>query len=308
MADRAVSQPPPRPLILLLLDVGTAEGWVVGARAGRVGVVTKIETTEYVAHLGGRPATAEELAPLAFAGYAHFTAMQVRGGRVRGLDLHLDRLREASSEMFGRAVPDERIRELLRTAVEAGPDDLSLTATVFAPSGEFTAEGGGPEVLVRTRPPSDGPRGPLALAAVEHERDLPAVKHVGEVGKTYQMRRAAAAGFDDAAFVDRRGRLSEGTIWNLAFWDGESVIWPDAPMLVGTTMGIVRRRLEGLGVPQVVREVTPAGAAGLSGAVVMNSWTPGVAVNRLGEASLPDAPEFVGLLHDAFGGEPLAGI
>lgn len=38
---------------------------------------------------GERPATATDLAPLAFAGYAHFTAMQVRGGGVRGLDLHL---------------------------------------------------------------------------------------------------------------------------------------------------------------------------------------------------------------------------
>ncbi|WP_026416567.1 aminotransferase class IV family protein [Actinomadura oligospora] len=261
-------------------------------------------TTEFVARLGGRPATAAELAPLAFAGYAHFTAMQVRGGRVRGLDLHVDRLRTASRELFGRAVPDERIRELLRAAVEAGPDDLSLTATVFSASSEFTAGGGEPEVLVRTGPPADGPRGPLSLAVVEHERDLPAVKHVGEVGKTYHLRRAVAAGFDDAAFVDRRGRLSEGTIWNLAFWDGESVIWPDAPMLVGTMMGVVRRRLEALGVPQAVREVTPDDVAGLSGAVVMNSWTPGVAVNRLGSAVLPDAREFVGLLHDAFRAEP----
>jgi hypothetical protein len=31
----------------------------------------------------GRPATAEALGPLAFRGYAHFTALQVRGGKVR---------------------------------------------------------------------------------------------------------------------------------------------------------------------------------------------------------------------------------
>ena len=43
----------------------------------------------YAVQRNGRTATAEELAPLAFAGYAHFTAMQVRGRRVRGLDLHL---------------------------------------------------------------------------------------------------------------------------------------------------------------------------------------------------------------------------
>ncbi|MES4902991.1 MULTISPECIES: aminotransferase class IV family protein [unclassified Streptomyces] len=261
--------------------------------------------TSFVAHRNGRAATAEELAPLAFAGYAHFTAMQVRGGRVRGLDLHLERLRTASVELFGRALADEQVRSYLRTALEAGPADLSLTATVHSRAGEFTAAGAEaePEVLVRTGPPSLGPEGPLALAAVEHERFLPAVKHVGEVAKTYLLRRAVAEGFDDAAFVDRRGRLSEATIWNLAFWDGDSVIWPQAEVLGGITMGIVRRQLDRLGVPQRVQQVTLADLPTLAGGVVMNSWTPGVAVSRIGSVSLPDAPSFLELLHKAYEAE-----
>ncbi|MGO4842616.1 aminotransferase class IV, partial [Rhizobiaceae sp. 2RAB30] len=101
--------------------------------------------------------------------------------------------------------------------------------------GEFTATGheATPQMLVRTLGPWPAPEGPLALAAVEHERDLPQVKHVGEVGKTYYMRQAARQGFDDAVFFDRHGRVSEGTIWNLAFWDGEAVIWPEAAILLG---------------------------------------------------------------------------
>ncbi|MEU6963634.1 aminotransferase class IV family protein [Streptomyces chrestomyceticus] len=263
--------------------------------------------TSFIVQRDGRAATAGDLAPLAFAGYAHFTAMQVRGGRVRGLDLHLERLRAASEKMFGRAVAEDRIRGCLRTALEAGPSDLSLTATVYSPAGEFTVAGAEvePEVLVRTGPAASGPPGPLALATVEHERTLPAVKHVGEVGKTYFLREAVRQGFDDAAFVDRRGRLSEASIWNLAFWDGTSVVWPEAEMLVGTTMGIVRRQLDGLGVPQRVQEVTPADLPALAGGVVMNSWTPGVAVRRIGPAPLPDAPDFLALLHRAYEAEPL---
>ncbi|MBE1532073.1 aminotransferase class IV family protein [Actinomadura algeriensis] len=261
--------------------------------------------SEFVVQLDGRAATEAELGPLAFAGYAHFTAMQVRGGGVRGLDLHLERLRNASAEMFGRAIPDERIRALLRTALADGPDDVSLTATVFGAAGEFTAADVEPRVLVRTGPPASGPAGPLALAAVEHERDLPAVKHVGEVGKTYHLRRAVARGFDDAAFVDRRRRFSEGTIWNLAFWDGSAVVWPRAAMLAGTTMGIVRRRLGALGVVQRDAEVTLDDVPDLAGAVVMNSWTPGVAVHRIEDAKLPDARDFLALLHRAHGDEPL---
>ncbi|TDB97462.1 aminotransferase class IV family protein [Actinomadura sp. 7K534] len=261
----------------------------------------------FVAHRNGRAATAEELASLAFAGYAHFTAMQVRGGKVRGLDLHLERLRLASMELFGRALPDDRVRSRLRAALEGGPADVSLTATVYSSPGEFTGDVGDAEieVLVRTGPPSSGPSGPLALATVEYERVLPSVKHVGEVAKTYFMRRAVRDGFDDAAFVDRRGRLSEGTIWNLAFWDGDAVVWPDAEMLTGTTMGIVRRQLDRLGFPQRVAEITPADLPTLAGAVVMNSWTPGVAVQRIGAVPVPAAPRFLELLHRAYQAEPL---
>ncbi|KAA6223332.1 branched-chain amino acid aminotransferase [Streptomyces albofaciens JCM 4342] len=262
--------------------------------------------TSFVVHRNGQAATTDDLAPLAFAGYAHFTAMQVRGGRVRGLDLHLERLRAASVELFGRAVPDEQIRACLRAAVEAGPADLSLLAFVYAPGGEFAASGADArlDVLVRTSPAASAPEGPLALDTVEHERALPAVKHVGEVSKKYFLRQAAGRGFDDAAFVDRRGRLSEATIWNLAFWDGTSVVWPAAEMLTGTTMGIVRRQLERLGVPQRVQEVTPADVPALAGAVVMNSWTPGVAVHRIGSAPVPEAPDFLRLLHRAYEAEP----
>ncbi|WP_327237724.1 aminotransferase class IV family protein [Streptomyces sp. NBC_01317] len=258
----------------------------------------------------GTEPTAEDLAPLAFAGYAHFTAVQVRGGRVRGLDLHLDRLRSASVELFGRALPDDRVLSCLRAAVEAGPADLSLMATVYSPAGEFTVAGADdePRVLVRTGPAASGPEGPLALAAVEYERFLPAVKHVGELAKTYFLRRAVDQGFDDAAFVDRRGRLSEGSIWNLAFWDGTSVVWPVAEMLGGVTMGVVRRQLDRLGVPQRVQEITLADLPGLTGAVVMNSWTPGVAVHRIASVHLPEAPSFVELLHRAYRAEPLTSL
>ncbi|MET9435458.1 aminotransferase class IV family protein [Streptomyces sp. NPDC006551] len=260
----------------------------------------------FVVQRNGLTATAEELTPLAFAGYAHFTALQVRDGRVRGLDLHLERLRSASLEMFGRALPDDRVRSYLRAALRAGPTDLSLTATVYSPAGEFTVAGPEvePELLVRTGPAATGPEGPLSLAAVAYERELPAVKHVGEVAKTYRLRQAVEQGWDDAAFIDRQGRLSEATIWNLAFWDGDSVVWPVAEMLTGTTMGIVRRQLERLGVPQRTQEISLDDLPALAGAVVMNSWTPGVPVHRIGSVPLPDAPLFLKRLHRAYEAEP----
>ena len=264
-------------------------------------------SNSFVAQLNGRTATAADLAPLSFAGFAHFTAMQVRGGHVRGLDLHLQRLRTASTELFGRAMPDDRLIARLRTALEAGPPDVSLTATMYSPAGEFTSTetGSEPDVLIRTGPAASGPKGPLALAVFEHERMLPAIKHVGEIAKTYLMRKAVEQGFDDAAFADRSGRLSEASIWNLAFWDGASVIWPEAAMLSGTTMSIVRRQLHGLGIPQRTQEISLANLPQVRGAVVMNSWTPAVPVRKMGSVELPEAPAFVELLHRAYEAEPL---
>lgn len=39
--------------------------------------------TRYVSQVDGHDADAAALAPLAFAGYAHFTALQIRDGRAR---------------------------------------------------------------------------------------------------------------------------------------------------------------------------------------------------------------------------------
>ncbi|WP_103535400.1 aminotransferase class IV family protein [Streptomyces sp. SM11] len=263
------------------------------------------EDSPYIVQANGRTASTDDLAPLAFAGHAHFTAIQVRDGRVRGLDLHLERLRTASVELFGQALPEDLVRSHLRTALRAGGADLSLTATVHSTAGEFTAARANLALLVRTGPSSSGPGGPLALAAVEHERFLPHVKHVGEVAKTHLLRQAVADGFDDAAFLDREGRFSEATIWNLAFWDGESVVWPRAQILTGTTMGIVRRQLDRLGIEQRTAAITPDGLPDLAGAVVMNSWTPGVEVHRIGATELPAAPRFLEVLHRAYEAEPL---
>lgn len=262
------------------------------------------------AQRNGRPASASDLGPVAFAGYAHFTAMQVRSGKVRGLDLHLARLRAASQEMFGHALPEETIRSRLRAVLPRNDTNISLTATVYSPAGEFTSAVGQhmPDILVRVSAPSNGPAGTLRLALVEHERMLPHLKHVGEVAKTYLLRQAVAQGFDDAAFLNTQGHVSEGTIWNLAFWDGQSVVWPQASMLRGTAMSIVQRQLLTMGIAQRDMPVGVHHLPSLKGAVVMNSWTPAITVRQLGATPIPEAAEFHALLHRAFHAEPLRPI
>jgi len=263
--------------------------------------------TTSIALFNGRPAEATDLAPLAFAGFAHFTAMQVRDRRVRGLDLHLSRLREASDELFGRHLPDQEVLDRLRGALADAPPDVSLTCFISSRPGEFaSASSGGValDVLVKVTDAATPPAGPLSLDLVEHERHLPRVKHVGEVSKTLLLRRANASGFQDAAFMDRSGRLSEATIWNLAFWDGDSVIWPRAEVLPGVTMQILARRLNSLGVPQRTAELRRGDLDGRLAAAVMNSWSPGIPVDRIGDRLLRQDKELVRTLHDAYAEEP----
>lgn len=269
-----------------------------------------VQTTAYPTLINARPVSNADLLPLAFSGFAHFTAMQVRNRQVRGMDLHLTRLRDASISLFGTALPDEKVLHGIRLAIGEGPADMSLTATVYSPGGEFNANsiGAEPAILIRTAPPSDGPTGPVRLAVVEHERHMAALKHVGEGAKTYYLQKAIEQGFDDAAFVDRHARLSEATIWNLVFWEGDSVVWPHADILTGTMMGMVQRQLKRLGVPQHHREIRPADLAGLSGAAIMNSWTPGVAVVAIGPTTIPEAKPFMDLLREAFDAEPALAV
>lgn len=72
----------------------------VPAAAYRGRMTTPAATALPYAEFDGRPATEEDLGRALFFNYGHFTAMQVRGGRVRGLDLHLARLDAANRELF----------------------------------------------------------------------------------------------------------------------------------------------------------------------------------------------------------------
>jgi hypothetical protein len=52
------------------------------------------------------------------SGTGHFTAMQIRGGRTRGLALHLHRLESANHEMFGVGFDRDHVRTLIRPCAQ----------------------------------------------------------------------------------------------------------------------------------------------------------------------------------------------
>jgi len=215
----------------------------------------------------GRPATAEDLRIPAFAGYGHFTAMQVRDRAVRGLSLHLDRLDSANRELFGQPLDGERVRELIGHALDgAGVRDASLRVHGFLPP-DSTAT----VVMVTVREPARADGAPRSLMPVPFARSVPHIKRPGEFCQTYYGQQARRAGFDEALLISPGGMVTEGAITNIAFWDGTSVVWPDAPALTGITMALLESGLARTDRPSVRRGVPLDAVAAYRAAFVTNS-------------------------------------
>lgn len=204
------------------------------------------------------PADAETLRALALRNYGHFTTMQVRDRAVRGFRLHLARLRDATRQLFGVDLDDVRVRDGLRHAFAAtGAGDCTARVTIFSREFELEdpAKSTAVDVLVSLAPPAAASALPLRVRSVVLDRPLPHLKHVATLPLLHARREARRAGFDDALLLDATGRVCEGSIWNVGFFDGARIIWPQAPMLRGTTQQLLEAGLAGLGIEQDTRPV-----------------------------------------------------
>jgi branched-subunit amino acid aminotransferase/4-amino-4-deoxychorismate lyase len=128
-----------------------------------------------------------------------------------------------------------------------------------------------PDVLLTSAPARTIQPLPLRVGSVRYQREAPHIKHVGTFGLFHQKRLAQRQGFDDALFVDATAAVSEGTIWNVGFFDGEQVVWPDAPALDGISMQLLKAGLRARGVSTVTRRVELAELASFRGAFFTNS-------------------------------------
>lgn len=237
--------------------------------------------------INGRAATAEALSTPALGNYGHFTAMQVRGGRVRGLGLHLARLDEANRELFGAGLDGDRVRELIRHALGDDTRDASVRTYVHQPETDDEVS-----LMVTVRPPAEMPNTPHGLASVPYQRPVPHLKHLGGFAQIYYRRRAERDGFDEALLTGPDGVISEGAITNIGFFDGVSVVWPDAPALRGITLQLLEPRLAGSGLPARRRPVRLADLPAFAAAFVTNSR--GIApVGRIDDVPFTVDPELM---------------
>jgi len=221
--------------------------------------------------------------------YGHFTAMQVRGGKVRGLALHLRRLEAANREAFGVGLDGERVRALVRQALGEARD-ASVRVYVFEAPGE-------PATMVTVKAPAEMAT-PQRLQAAHYQRPDAHIKHVTTDQGQYR-RRAQRDGFDDAVLVGPDGVVSETTLANIGFFDGAAVVWPDGPMLHGITMQLLERELAGRGMPSRRSTVRLHDIASLDGAFLCSAR--GIAaVTAVDHTSLPVESQGLSTLAEAY--------
>lgn len=257
-----------------------------------------------MAELNGKPATLEDLQALALTNYGHFTSMRMEAGTIRGLSLHLDRLVRDCRIVFGVELDREQTTAYIRKAAEGVTGVGGLRVTVFDPALDMghPSEARNPHILVNLRPAGDMPPPPLTAKTFTFTRDNAEVKHIGLHPQLRLRRDAQLAGFDDAAFVEPDGRISEGGTWNLGFIDQDgTVVWPDAPVLPGTTMLL----LQSLDAPkQITAPVQLTDVPNMAAAFATNTTIGVRSVSALDDVQFPHDHPVLAALREAYAGIP----
>ncbi len=242
--------------------------------------------------IDGRQVSAEVAWSTASA-FGHFTAMQVRGGRTRGLALHLARLEAANRELFDAALEGERVRDLIRHALG---DTGDASVRVYCLESESQ-----PAIMVTVKPPGDV-RSPQRLRSVTYQRPQAHLKHLA-TGQGYYSRLARREGFDDALLTAADGTVSEGATANVGFVDGAGVVWPDAPLLHGITMQLLEGCLPVHGTSSRRGPIRLGDIPSFAGAFLSSAR--GIAVvAAVDDVELPEPAAWMQTLADAYAAVP----
>jgi branched-subunit amino acid aminotransferase/4-amino-4-deoxychorismate lyase len=245
--------------------------------------------------VNGSPVDGDTFTVATALGYSHFTAMQVRDGRTRGLDLHLARLDAATRELFDQPLDGEQVRGYIRHALGGHTRDASVRVYVFE-SDEVS-------IAVTVRPPAAPPDGAQRIRTVRYQRPVAHLKHSGGFAQEYWRRRVHAEGYDEALLTDGAGIISEGGITNVGCWDGSAMVWPDAPALAGITMQVLQRALAERGIRSEYRTIRVPDLPAFDAVYLTNSH--GIAaVEQVDEAPLRVAPDVLKLLTDTYDSVP----
>lgn len=256
--------------------------------------------------LGGQPASLTDIRVAAMASYGAITSFQVEQGGVRGLDLHLERLNRSALDLFGQAISQDALLDQIRAAL-GGRVDAWLRVSLFSP--QLTPRNAGwlgePQAMIAVSPPAGPLADGLRLKTVVNSRYGAQYKHSGQFDLIHARRTAIHAGLDDALFVDTAGEISEGTLWNIGFIKGKTVVFPEAPSLEGVTMRLIRSGLRSNGTQITDQACLVDELAAFDAAFICNSATPCAAVKSIDSHNFAASTEVMDSIRDAWAAQPL---
>lgn len=255
--------------------------------------------------IDGQPAKPEHLAHQALVNYGAYTSFRVEQYGVRGLGLHLARLAASAQDLFGEAIPEPEIRAQIRVAL-GERSEAWLRLSLFAPeiSNRDLTFTGRPRLMVGVFDPPPPLAAELRVMTVAHERHEPHHKHLGQFSLLRARRLARQAGFDDALFLDRRGHITEGTLWNIGFLSGATAVWPEAPMLAGVTQALIDHQLPNVGLSSRTEPITLADLNRFEAAFFCNSATPAGAIMAIDGRPFPRRADLIERLTAAWTAAP----
>ena len=253
----------------------------------------------------GLPPTEADLCYQALVNYGAYTSFRVEDGGVRGLDLHLARLEASALELFGQPVGEDRLRAFIRNAV-ADRREAWLRVSLFAPdilprspSAEVA-----PKVMTSVSPPPPPLATSVRAQVRTYVRNDAHIKHTAIFPLIRARRLARQDGFDDVLFADADGLISEGATWNIGFLTGDTIVWPQAPMLDGVAQTLIRARLSSVGLQSEVRPVSLGDLAAFDGAFLCNSATPACPITAVGEHAFAAEPGRIERIAQAWASNP----
>ena len=242
-------------------------------------------------YLNGSPATAEDLLTLALYNYGCFTSMVVDQGRVRGLELHLARLRRDSLALFDTEIDTAFVRACVREALDGSGVEQPVVVRVTLFQRDFEmgrpTNRSAPDVLVTFRPAPRSPAAPMRVATTCYERDEPLLKGTALLGQLRLRRVAQSRGFDDVLFLDASGHITEGATWNVGFVRDREVIWPEGSVLPGTAMALLQQTLADRGFKVGTRPVSRSEIPEFPFAFASNAVVGVRAINGIDDIGLP---------------------
>ena len=216
------------------------------------------------------------------------------------------RLKRSTLELFGSDLDIVFVRDCVRHAIADESGALSVRVNIFSraydrerPSAEVAAD-----VLVMVNRASYPSNAPLRVKSFRYEREAPHIKHVGTFPLFQHRRLAQKAGFDDALFVDRNACVSEGSIWNIGFFDGDGIVWPNAPQLEGASKQLLQAGLATRGIPSRGQSVPLGDIGRYRAAFFTNASQPMRSLARIDDTDFAVDPEITAMLTTCYDSNP----